>query len=161
MALKLKASTIIADYPTPFLGSHENIILIPSSEALTSQLNSTITNLTQAQNDAGTPQYRLVWVYNEGPESLQNVELRISAQNQSGATTTLQFFNDRGLVSSNPSNTVTAAFPGTVVDGWTDIAVIGNLSAGYAAGVWTKTVGNKDIAVESDFITLKTVSELA
>lgn len=161
MALKLKGSSTIAAYPTIFTASHENILLIPSTNDISSTLNSVITTITTQQNDGSVPQYRLIWVYNEGPEDLTNVQLNIVAQNTAGATTTLQFFNDRGPVSSNPNDTITASYPGIVVDGWDSFAPIGNLPHGHAAGVWTKTVGNKDIAVGEDFITLQTSSELA
>jgi hypothetical protein len=161
MALQLKGSSTLAAYPQIFTASHENILLIPSTNDITSTLNTVITTITTSQNDGAVPQYRLIWVYNEGPESLTNVQLNIVAQNMAGATTTLQFFNDRGLVSSNPNDTIKASYPGTVVDGWDSYAEIGNLPVGHAAGVWTKTVGNKDIAVSEDFITLQTSSEIA
>ena len=160
MALKIKQSSIPAIYPTPFTGSHEGIILIPSTDNVTSVLNSFITNVTQSANDLGTPQYKLLWVYNEGPENLSDVGLTIISQNPQGATTTLQFFNDKGVVMTDPNTTVSATYPGNTETGWDNDAYIGNLPAGYAAGVWTKTVGNADIAVAEDFLTLRTSSQI-
>jgi hypothetical protein len=160
MAIKLKTSTIPANYPTPFTGSHQGIILIPSTENLTSVLNSFITGITQSANDLGTPLYKLLWIYNEGPENLSDVSLNIVSQNPQGATTTLQYFNDNGIVTTNPSTTISATYPGDTTEGWDSSAFVGNLPAGYAAGVWTKTVGNADIAVSEDFITLATSSQI-
>lgn len=161
MALKIKTSTIPANYPTPFTGSHEGIILIPSTENVTAVLNSFITGITQSANDLSTPLYKLLWIYNEGPENLTDVGLTIISQNPQGATTTIQFFNDKGLVTTDPGNTVSATYPGTTAEGWDSDAYIGNLPAGYAAGVWTKTVGNADIAVAEDFVTIRTSSQIA
>lgn len=159
MALKLKASTIQANYPTPYTGSHENILLIPSTSTITVTKNSFIQGITTAQNDASTPQYRLLWVHNEGPENLGNVTLFISGQNNAGATTTMHYFDDKGEVTTNTQTTITASFPGNIGE-WSGSVTIGNLPAGYAAGVWTKTIGNKDIAVSEDFITLQTTSDI-
>ena len=161
MSIKILQSSIPAVYPTPFTGSHEGIILIPSTETVTSVLNTFITGITQSANDLGTPLYKLLWIHNEGPENLIDVSLNIISQNPQGATTTLQFFNDRGQVSSNPSTTISATYPGNTEQGWDSDAYIGNLPTGFAAGVWTKTVGNADIAVAEDFLTLRTSSQIA
>lgn len=160
MAIKIKHSSIQATYPTPFIGSHEGILLIPSTDNITSALNGFITTIVTSANDLGTPQYKLLWIHNEGPENLTDVSLNIISQNPQGATTTLQFFNDRGQVSSNPSTTISATYPGNTEDGWEPSAFIGLLPSGFAAGVWTKTVGNADLAVAEDFLTLRTSSQI-
>jgi hypothetical protein len=160
MAIKIKHSSIQATYPIPYTGNHEGVLMIPSTDNITSSLNGFITGVTQSANDLATPQYKLLWIYNEGPENLVDVSLNIISQNPQGATTTLQFFNDRGQVSSNPSTTISATYPGNTADGWDSDAYIGILPATFAAGVWTKTVGNADIAVAEDFITVRTSSQI-
>jgi hypothetical protein len=160
MAIKILQSSIPAVYPTPFTGNHEGIILIPSTETVTSVLNSFITGITQSANDLSTPLYKLLWIHNEGPENLTDVSLGIISQNPQGATTTLQFFNDKGAVLTNAALTISATYPGETTEGWDNDAFIGTLPAGFAAGVWTKTVGNADIAVSEDFLTLRTTSQI-
>lgn len=160
MAIKIKHSSIQATYPTPYTGNHEGILLIPSTDNITSALNGFITTVNTSANDLSTPQYKLLWIYNEGPENLTDVSLNIISQNPQGATTTIQFFNDRGQVASNPSTTISATYPGNTADGWDTDAFIGILPAYYAAGVWTKTVGNADLAVAEDFLTIRTSSQI-